>query len=119
MNNDIEEIDEETALNYVVNFGKYEGKSLKEIQEKQPSYLEYLRQKGDDYLQMCVNVINPLPSEEEQKEMNRLITENSNMMFEQGTDREEMIKYFKVKSDSEMTLEQLKELNDILKRRKK
>lgn len=118
MNNEIEEITEETALNYVVNFGKYTGKTLKEIKEVQPTYLEYLRQKGDEYLQMCVNIIYPIPSEEEQKEIQKLITENSNMMYEQGTDREEMMKYFGVNSDSEMTLEQLKELNSILKRRK-
>lgn len=118
------EVTQEEADNYKLSFGKYKGKTLKQIIEEEydDEYIDWLLDNTKD--KRLIKIIelttgNKIPSEEEQKEMNKLIIENSNMMFEQGTDREEMMKYFKVESDRDMTLEQLKELNKILKGRKK
>lgn len=117
MNNEIEEITEETALNYVVNFGKYAGKTLKEIKEVQPTYLEYLRQKGDEYLQMCVNIIYPIPSEEEQTEILFLMQQLSDLLVQTNTDRDKFYNYYKVTTNSEMTKEQLKDAIEKLKQK--
>ena len=118
------EVTQEEADNYKLSFGKYKGKTLKQIIEEEydDEYIDWLLDNTKD--KRLIKIIelttgNKIPSEEEQKEMNKLIIENSNMMFEQGTNREEMMKYFKVESDRDMTLEQLKELNKILKGRKK
>ena len=117
--NMIKEVTKEEADNYTLSFGKHKGKKLNELPKEYINWL--LDTSKDERLLKMIELTtgNKIPSEEEQQEMNKLIIENSNMMFEQGTDREEMMKYFKVESDRDMTLEQLKELNKILKGRQK
>lgn len=115
--NMIKEVTQEEADNYTLSFGKHKGEKLKELPN---DYIDWLldNSKDERLLKMIeLTTGNKIPSEEEQKEINKLIIDNSNMMFEQGTDREEMMKYFKVESDRDMTLEQLKELNKILRSR--
>jgi Ca2+-binding EF-hand superfamily protein len=51
----------------------------------------------------------PLPSEEEQKEILELITEINNLLDEKEIDRDKFYKYYKVTSNNEMTLEQLRD----------
>lgn len=117
--NIIKEVSEEEAYNYTLSFGKHKGKKINELPKE---YIDWLIDNSkDERLLKMIEIVTgeKIPTEEEQKEINKLIIENSNMMFEQGTDREEMMKYFKVESDSEMTLDQLRELNKILKGRKK
>lgn len=114
-----QEVTKEEADNYTLEFGKHKGKKISELPN---DYIDWLLDNSKDERLLKIIELTTgkkLPSEEEQQEMNKLIIENSNMMFEQGTDREEMMKYFKVESDRDMTLEQLKELNKILKGRKK
>ncbi len=113
------EVTQEEADNYTLEFGKHKGKKINELPN---DYIDWLLDNSKDERLLKIIELTTgkkLPSEEEQQEMNKLIIENSNMMFEQGTDREEMMKYFKVESDRDMTLEQLKELNKILKGRQK
>ena len=117
--NMIKEVTKEEADNYTLEFGKHKGKKINELPN---DYIDWLLDNSKDERLLKIIELTTgkkLPSEEEQQEMNKLIIDNSNMMFEQGTDREEMMKYFKVESDRDMTLEQLKELNKILKGRKK
>lgn len=114
-----QEVTQEEADNYTLEFGKHKGKKINELPN---DYIDWLLDNSKDEKLLKIIELTTgkkLPSEEEQKEINKLIIDNSNMMFEQGTDREEMMKYFKVESDRDMTLEQLKELNKILKGRKK
>jgi len=114
-----QEVTKEEADNYTLEFGKHKGKKINELPN---DYIDWLLDNSKDEKLLKIIELTTgkkLPSEEEQQEMNKLIIDNSNMMFEQGTDREEMMKYFKVESDRDMTLEQLKELNKILKGRKK
>ena len=113
------EITEEEAKNYTLQFGKHKGKKISELPN---DYIEWmLYNSKDERLLKIIEMVTGKTklSDDELQEMNKLIVENSNMMFEQGTDREEMMKYFKVESDNEMTLDQLRELNKILKGRKK
>ena len=114
-----QEVTQEEADNYTLEFGKHKGKKISELPN---DYIDWLLDNSKDERLLKIIELTTgkkIPSEEEQQEMNKLIIENSNMMFEQGTDREEMMKYFKVESDRDMTLEQLKELNKILKGRQK
>lgn len=112
-----QEVTQEEADNYTLEFGKHKGKKINELPN---DYIDWLLDNSKDERLLKIIELTTgkkLPSEEEQKEINKLIIDNSNMMFEQGTDREEMMKYFKVESDRDMTLEQLKELNKILRSR--
>lgn len=117
--NIIKEVTQEEADNYTLEFGKHKGKKLKDLPKDYINWM--LGNSKDDRMIKMIELATgiKLPDETEQEEMTKLIIENSRMMNEQGTDREEMMKYFKVESDSDMTLEQLKELNEILKRRQK
>ena len=102
----------EKALEYELTFGKHKGKKLGELLEENINYLEWLRENKttDEYIKQCLNLIlKPLPTPEEQDEILGLITELNKLLNETNTDREKFYKYYEVSSNSEMTLEQLKD----------
>lgn len=47
----------EDALEYQVNFGKHIGESLQEIKDTDPSYFEWLAEKGDDAIKEAIELI--------------------------------------------------------------
>lgn len=97
----------EDAQNYILTFGKYNGKKLSEVST---NYLEWLRENSKDiYIKKCVDLLKPLPSEEDQKEILNLIKELNELLDETETNRENFYKYYKVSSNAEMTLEQLQD----------
>jgi len=107
INNQTKNITLEEAENYVLTFGKHEGKKLSEVDR---NYLVWLRENGkDDYIKALVNLLIPLPSEEEQKEMLELITDINELLEINEVDRNKFYKYYKVSDNSEMTLEQLRD----------
>ena len=65
-----------------------------------------------------VNPQNQNVSEEEQELKMIYMSKMSNLMLETSTDYEEIYKYFKVQSDSDMNLKQLKEAVEVLKKKK-
>lgn len=102
----------EEAKEYVLTFGKHNGKKLSEVDD---SYLVWLRENSkDQYIKKCVELLKPLPSEEEQKEMLELIQDINNLLETTNTNRESFYKYYKVSSNGEMTLEQLKDAREKL-----
>ncbi len=105
----------EDAKEYVLTFGKYAGKKLKDIDTH---YLDWLREYGKDpYIKKCVDLISPLPSEEEQIEILNTMTKLNYLINETNTDREQLYKHYGVTSDGEMTLEQLKDAVSILEKK--
>ncbi len=103
----------EDAKDYVLDFGKNKGKKLSEVGS---NYLEWLRENSKDiYIKKCINLLKPLPSEEEQKEILSLMQELKDLIEKTKTDREKFYKYYKVESDGEMTLEQLRDAVEKLK----
>ncbi len=97
----------EEAQDYVLTFGKHSGKKLSEVDK---SYLVWLRENGkDDYIKALVNLLMPLPSEEEQEEILKLTTEISRLLEEKDIDREKLYQHYGVSSNGEMTLEQLRD----------
>lgn len=116
--NIIKEVTQEEADNYKLTFGKYKGMTLKEVQKEKPDYIDWLLDNSKD--ERIIKIIElatgkTIPSEEEQKEILNKMMELHNLLNETNTDREIFYKYYKVKSDSEMTLEQL---NDAIKKLK-
>ena len=97
----------EDAKSYVLTFGKNAGKKLGEIDK---SYLNWLREYGKDpYIKKCVDLLDPLPSEEEQQEILELMQELHKLIEETNTDRDKLYSHYKVASDSEMAISQLKD----------
>ena len=45
------------AEQYKLNFGKYKGKTIKEIVENEKDYANWLYQNGDDIVKKCLNLI--------------------------------------------------------------
>ena len=98
----------EDAEKVVVSFGKYEGKTLKEIMEVNENYLEYLREHTTDAnIKAGVEILKPLPSEEEQQSNLTKITKVMELVRETGTDLENMLKAFKVNDLTKMNDKQL------------
>lgn len=107
----------EKAKEYVLTFGKHSGKKLSEVDK---NYLGWLRENGkDEYLKKLVNLLMPLPSEEDQKEILELIDTVNSLLDATDTDREKFYEYYKVTSNGEMTLEQLRDAVVQLKKKVK
>ncbi len=100
----------EDAENYVINFGKYTGKKLSEVIEDE-WYKNYLLNGNDEYIKKCIELLTgeKALTKEEQEEMLTLITEMNNLVNEKKANYEKILKYYKVKSNSEMNLEQLRD----------
>ena len=115
------ELTEEVAKAYKLNFGKHKGKTLGELLESDYDYLEWLRdgERTDDYIKNCLELIMEKELSEEEQELILIYMNKVNkLVHETNTDFEELLKYFKVKSTSNMTLNQLKEAVAILEKKK-
>ena len=100
----------EEALKVIVNFGKYQGKTLQEIYDTNKSYFEWLRENAkDENIRVAIDLIDKLPSEEEQKEKLQLLSDINGLVAQTNTDMDKMLKAYKVNSTSEMTIEQLRD----------
>lgn len=112
------EVTQEEADNYKLTFGKYKGMTLKEVQKEKPDYINWLLDNSKD--ERMIKIIElatgqVMPSEEEQKEILNKMMELHRLFEETNIDRDKFYKHYKVKSDSEMTLEQLNDAIKILK----
>lgn len=102
----------EDAQNYELTFGKHKGKKLGEVDK---SYLVWLRENSkDEYVKRLVELLAPLPSEEDQKEILELVTDINALLETTDTDREKFYKYYGVDSNKDMTLEQLRDAKNKL-----
>lgn len=108
--NIIKEVTQEEADNYKLSFGKYKGKTLKEVQEEKPDYIDWLLDNSkDERMKKLIELATgkTIPSEEEQKEILDKMMELHKLLEQTDTDREKFYKYYKVESSGNMTLEQL------------
>lgn len=106
----------EDAENYVINFGKHKGKKLSEV-IKDSWYKNYLLSGTDEYIKKCIELLTgekPL-SNEEQEETLTLLAEMNSLVISTGYDYDKLLSYYKVKSNSEMTLDQLRDAVSKLK----
>lgn len=106
----------EDAEKYVITFGKYNGKLLSEV-IKDNWYKNYLLNGNDEYIKKCIELLTgeKIPSEEEQEERLHLISDLMGLIEATNTDYEKLLEHYKVKSNAEMTTEQLKEAVEKLK----
>ncbi len=107
------EITLDYAKDFKINFGTHKGKKLSDIPQ---SYLDWLigSPKCDATIKKCIELLNEdkgikTLTEEEQKERLNLMGTLSTLCITQNIDREKIYTHYKVSSDTEMTIEQLKD----------
>ena len=116
--NIIKEVTQEEADSYTLTFGKFKGKTLKEVYEEKPDYIEWLLGNSKDermikLIELATGI--KQPTEEEYKEHIDKMIELNDLIMKTNTDREVILNYYGVKSDQDMTIEQF---NDAIKRLK-
>ena len=106
----------EDAENYVITFGKYNGKLLSEV-IKDSWYKNYLLNGNDEYIKKCIELLTgeKMPDQEEQQERLELINDLNGLVELTNTDYEKLLEHYKVESNADMTTEQLKEAVERLK----
>ena len=108
----------EEALEIKLTFGKYDGKTLSEIQDDE-SYLEYLfNNSKDENIVKAVSLITgwEIKSDEEIKATNQLLANIKKLMNDKNVLPNELSEEFGKKSN-EMTDEELKEVIDWLEQK--
>ena len=113
-------ITQEEADSYTIPFGKYKGKTIKEIYESDKGYVEWMLNNTQDermikLIQMATG--RKIPTEEESKQRIALMNELNNLVEETECDYEALKRHYKVKSNNEMTVAQLQEAVNTLKKR--
>lgn len=113
------EISKEEAEKIIVTYGKYAGKTLKEIADEDKKYLMWMvnQETTKQSLKEVISKLLSLPTEAEQDERISLINKINELSLETDTDYEEIHNYFKVKSISEMTIKQMNECIKILEKK--
>lgn len=104
---------QEEADNYTLTFGKYKGQTLKQIEEQDYKYINWLMDntKDERILKMIeLSLGYALPDEEEQQERFELLDRVNNLIIEKDIDLETVKKKFKVQSTQEIDTKTLKEL---------
>ena len=113
----------EEAKSYVFEKGKHKGKTIEEIAIDDEDYLVWWLDQGkDEKIKQMITLITGLvpteiPSEEEQQERLTLINRMNELVTITKTNYEKMLEHYGVKSNSEMTNEQLKDAIEIMERR--
>lgn len=109
------------AKGYVFSSGKYKGKSIEEVNDSDPNYLQWWLDNGkDNRIKQMISLITGLepteiPSEEEQKEKFDLMSDLVELAEITNTDYEKILAHYKVESNADMTKEQLQEAIERLK----
>lgn len=100
----------EDAEKYLITFGKHQGKTLKELVEEQPNYANWLyANTKDENIKVGLELLMHIPTEEEQSEILMLMAEMNSLVQELNYDYEKLLAHYKVKSNSQMSLEQLRD----------
>lgn len=109
------EISVEEAEKVILTFGKYKGMTLKEIKEKDEKYLYWImdaENAKESLKNACSKLVKPILQEDID-----LLAEFESLVLQTDTDREKLYANYGVKSNAEMTQEQLKDAIGILKKK--
>lgn len=102
----------EEAEEYVITFGKYTGKKMKELPQ---NYLEWLIENSkDETIKTCADYLLEHLTEAEAQEKMTLIIELQDIMREKEIPLEKLYKKFNIKGTQEMSIEQLKKAIELL-----
>ena len=113
-------VTQEEADSYTLTFGKYKGKTIKEIEETDTGYIDWIiRNTQDERILKIVELATgrSIPTEEESTQRITLINEINNLITDTETDYDDIYKHFKVRSFNELTIAQLNECKMILEKK--
>ena len=111
----------EDALKMTINFGKYNGKTLSEIQDDE-SYLEYLfNNSKDENMVKAVSLITgwEIKSEEDQKEEVKIVAQYKKLLDDTNTLPNVIPEYYAEKGIEKMGIEEYKKAIKMLEEKKK
>lgn len=111
------EISKEEAEQTIIKFGKYKGKTLKEIKEENTSYLNYIMEyegSSESLKMACSKLVEPVTQNRIE-----LINKLEDLILKTETDREKLYSSYRVSSNIEMTEKQLQNAIEILEKRVK
>ena len=114
------EISKEEAEKIVINFGKYNGKTLGEIAQIDEKYLLWLisSESAKQSLKDAISKLVYIPTEEEQNERLKLIDDINFLIATKGIDLEKIKEKAKIQSITELSTENLIKLKEQLEKRK-
>lgn len=106
-----QEPSKEDADSYKLTFGRNEGKTLKEVQEEDPKYIEWILNNSKDerllkIIELALGI--KIPTQDEQIERLKLISNINDLCIEKEIDLDEVKEKFNVNDLKEMTIEQMK-----------
>lgn len=111
----------EEALKYEITFGKHQGKTLGQlIDEGEDNYIDWLFNNAkDETLKQCISLVDgrELLTEAEQDEALDLIGKMNTLVMTTETNYEKLLDHFGVKSNSELSIVQLREAVAILEKK--
>ena len=114
-----QEVTKEDAYNYKFTFGRNKGKTIKEVQENDPKWLDWFIGNTEDErtLQMIELATGKhIPTEEESNERIKLIADINELERELNVDHEEVLDKLNVESLNQLTIVQLKECKSNLEK---
>lgn len=100
----------EEADSYKLTFGKFKGKTLKEVETEKPDYIDWLLGNAkDEYMIKLIELATgrKILTEEEHKEKTNKMIELNNLLNDLDIDRESFYSDYGVKSNGQMTIAQL------------
>lgn len=104
-----QKITQEDADNYTLKFGKYKGKTIKEVEKEDTKYIDWMiNNTQDESLLEVIRLATGryIPTKEEVEEKLKLITQINYM----DLDHEEIYEKYDVEDIKDLTIEQLKEI---------
>ena len=120
------EISKEEAEQKVITFGKYKGKTLKQIieEEKNENYLYWLidSDMANEGLKMaCSVLVKPITQEDLNKEVNRneLLMKFQDLVDKTNTDFDKILKNYQVDEEKDLTIENLQDEIKIMEKKLK
>lgn len=113
-----QQVTQEEADNYKLTFGKFKGMTLKEVEKEKPDYIDWLLSNSNDERMLKIIELaldKKIPNGEESKEILTKLQELNELLNKYSVDREALYKHYKVKSNSQMNLEQLNDAIKVIK----
>lgn len=108
----------EEAEKLVITFGKHQGKTLGDLVKTQKNYIEWLyANTKDENIKLGIELLTERLTDEQQEEAFNLIAELNDLLEQTNTDRDKFYEYYKVKSNNDMSIEQLKHAKSVLKQK--
>jgi len=114
------EATKEDAEKWTFSYGKYKGKTMREVLENDYQYVQwYMTNKANEYDEKCYELLTGehIPTEEESRKRVELMSKLNDLVEETECDYEALLKHYGVKTNNQMTITQLEEAIKTLEKR--